>query len=343
MSQGFFEEADPVTGKGPIHVRNARKKSVERISNAEVVAESEKTIDLYFSASDDIAKRILEGGWNPELFTQKELRLTTLEKYAGILAKKNNWRSIIKVVGISQYVLEPSPQYKGKITTKQIIDKESELVPYTLILKTVIPKEQFVGRRSIPNMDDMINMDSPDFIVRDDKKYTRFFLKEWHLDQYLQAKKAKDIEKMFFIQNPGSVLEVPDNTKIYVARYIPDPVRETQRISPVYFRWNPFEAEVVLNITHLDPGNYDRDTLKSVWNPILERHGWVITDINDWDYNDLYVVIESQEASEITTSEDMECNIDLIKELEDTEVFKEILININDNAYISLKCTLYPE
>ena len=245
QGQGFFEAPDLITGKCPIHVRNARKKSIGRISNAEVVAESEKTIDLYFGASDDIAKRILEDGWNPEFFTQKELRLTTIEQYAGILAKKNNWRSVIKVVGIPQDLLEPSPQYKGKLTTKEIIDKESELVPYTLILKTAIPKEQFVGRRSIPNMDDMINMDSPDFIVRDDKKYTRFFLKEWHLDQYLQALKAKDIERMFFIEKNGSILGVPDNTKVYMARYIPDPVRTPENISQIYHRWNPFEAEVV--------------------------------------------------------------------------------------------------
>ncbi|MCK4666941.1 hypothetical protein KAU33_09340 [Candidatus Dependentiae bacterium] len=245
MPQGYHEAPDPETGKAPEHMRNAKKKSARLISNAEIVPEGERTIDLYFSASDDIAKRILENGWNPELFTQKELRLTTLEQYAEVLAKKNNWRSVIKVVGISQNLLEPSPQYEGKLSTKEIVNKQSEVVPYTLILKTALGKEYFVGRRSIPNMEDMIDMDSPDFIIRDDKKYTRFFLKEWHLDQYLQALKAKDIERMFFIQNPGSALEVPDNTKIYMARYIPDRVRNPENISPVYLRWNPLEAEVV--------------------------------------------------------------------------------------------------
>ena len=241
----YHEPKNPVTGKAPEHVRNARIKSAKHISNAEILPKSKKTVDLYFGACDDIAVRILKGGWNPELFSQKELRLTTLEQYAGILAKKKNCRNVIKVIGIPQDLLEPSLQYKGELTTKEIIGKESELVPYNLILKTALPKEHFIGRKGIPNMPDMIDKDSPDFIIRNDKKYTPHFLKEWHLDQYLQALRAKDVERMFFIQKKGSVLGAPDNTKIYMARYVPDPVRSPENISKIYFRWNPLHAEVV--------------------------------------------------------------------------------------------------
>jgi len=243
--QGYFEEADPFTGKAPEHVRNAKRKLANQISNVEVVPEGERTVDLYFGACDDIAVRILKGGWNPEFFSQKELNLTTLEQYAGILAKKKNCRSVIKVAGIPEGLLEPNPQYRGKLTTKKIIERESKLVPYNLVLKTALPKEHFIGRKGIPNMSGTINMDSPDFIVRSDKKYTPNFLKEWHVDQYLQTLRAKDIEKMFFIQKEGSALGVPDNTKIYIARYIPDPVRTPENISKIYFRWNPLQAEVV--------------------------------------------------------------------------------------------------
>lgn len=245
QGQGYFEPVNPETGKATEHQKNALKGKGNDVSNAEIVPESRKLVDLYFGACDDIAVRILTGGWDPELFTQKELHLTTLEQYAGILAKKKNCRSVIKVIGIPQDLLEPSPQYKGLLTTNKIIDKGSKLVPYNLVLKTALPKEYFVGRKGIPNMPDMIDMDSPDFIIRDDKKYTPHFLKEWHLDQYLQTLRAKDIERMFFIQKRGSVLGVPDNTKIYMARYIPDPVRSPENISRIYFRWNPLHAEVV--------------------------------------------------------------------------------------------------
>jgi len=102
-------------------------------------------------------------------------------------------------------------------------------------------------------------------------------------------------------------------------------------------------TEVKPSLTHLDPGNYDRDTLKSIWNPILERRGWEITDINDRDLNEIIITLESQEASDLMTPEDMEYNAEFIKELEDTEAFQEVFININDTAYISLECTLYPE
>ena len=102
-------------------------------------------------------------------------------------------------------------------------------------------------------------------------------------------------------------------------------------------------AEVKPSVVHLDPGNYDGDTLRSIWNPILERRGWEITDINDGDFDEMIITLESQEASDSMTSEDLEYNDELIKELEDTEAFQGISININDTAYISLECELYPE
>jgi len=40
MPQGYHEAPNPETGKAPIHVRNARKKSVERISNAKIMPSS---------------------------------------------------------------------------------------------------------------------------------------------------------------------------------------------------------------------------------------------------------------------------------------------------------------
>ncbi len=40
MSKGYHEEPDPRTGKAPEHVRNAKKKSVKRISNAEILPSS---------------------------------------------------------------------------------------------------------------------------------------------------------------------------------------------------------------------------------------------------------------------------------------------------------------
>ena len=243
--QGFHETPNPITGKCPEHVRNAKRKSAERISNAEIVPESERKVTLYLGTCDDIAVRILKSGWNPELFTQKQLELTTIEQFAGILAKRKNCRSVIKVIGIPEGLLEPSPQYEGKISTKEIIDKESVLVPYKLILKTALPKECFVGRKGIPNMPDMIDMDSPDFLITDYKKYTPRFLKSWHVDRYLQALRAKDIERMFFIQKKGSVLDVPDNTKVYMARYIPTRGYVPENLSKVHYRWNPDQAEVV--------------------------------------------------------------------------------------------------
>lgn len=106
---------------------------------------------------------------------------------------------------------------------------------------------------------------------------------------------------------------------------------------------NISNAEVKPSLTHLDPGNYNRDTLKSIWNPILERRGWEITDITDDDYNEIVITLESQEASGTMTAEDLEYNAEFVKELEDTEAFQEILINISDAAYISLVCELYPE
>ena len=102
-------------------------------------------------------------------------------------------------------------------------------------------------------------------------------------------------------------------------------------------------AEVKPNLTRLDPGNYDRDTLKNIWNPILERRGWEITDITDDDFDEIIITMESQEASDSMSSEDLEYNAEFIKELEDTDVFREVFININDTAYISLECKLYPE
>lgn len=102
-------------------------------------------------------------------------------------------------------------------------------------------------------------------------------------------------------------------------------------------------AEVKPSVVHLDPGNYDGDILKNIWNPILERRGWEITDINDGDFDEIIITLESQEASDSMSIEDLEYNTEFIKELEDTEVFQEVFININDTAYISLECTLYPE
>ena len=80
-----------------------------------------------------------------------------------------------------------------------------------------------------------------------------------------------------------------------------------------------------------------------MWNPILEEHGWEITDINDGDYNEMIITLESQDASGSATTEDIEYNTDLIKELKGTGAFQEVLININDMAYISLHCILHPE
>ena len=107
--------------------------------------------------------------------------------------------------------------------------------------------------------------------------------------------------------------------------------------------YNISNSEVKPSVVHLDPGNYDRDALKSIWNPILERRGWELTDINDGDFDEIIITLESQEASDSMTSEDLEYNDELIKELEDTEAFQGISININDTAYISLECELYPE
>ena len=243
--QGFHEAPNPVTGKAPEHVRNARTKSAKCISNAEILPESKRKVTLYLGTCDDIAVRILRDGWNPELFTQKQLELTTIEQFAGILAKRKNCRSVIKVIGIPEGLLEPSPQYEGKISTKEIIDKESVLVPYKLILKTARSKDHFIGRKGIPSMPDMIDMDSPDFLLNDYKTYTPNFLKAWHLDRYLKELRAQDIERIFFIQKEGSVLGVPDNTKIYMARYIPTKGFTHENISPVHLRWNPNQAEVV--------------------------------------------------------------------------------------------------
>ena len=106
---------------------------------------------------------------------------------------------------------------------------------------------------------------------------------------------------------------------------------------------NISNAEVKQSVTHLDPGNYDRDALKSIWNPILERRGWEITDINDGDFDEIIITLESQEASDSMTAEDLEYNAEFVKELEDTEAFQRVSININDTAYISLECELYPE
>ena len=119
----------------------------------------------------------------------------------------------------------------------------------------------------------------------------------------------------------------------------PEHVRNARKI-----KGNGFSnAEVKPSVVHLDPGNYDRDALKSIWNPILERRGWEITDINDGDFDEMIITLESQEASDSMTSEDLEYNDGLIKELEDTEAFQRVSININDTAYISLECELYPE
>lgn len=101
-------------------------------------------------------------------------------------------------------------------------------------------------------------------------------------------------------------------------------------------------AEIVTKV-QLTPDNYDRATLKEVWNHILEAHGWEITDINDGDYSEMIITLESQDASGLATTEDMEYNTDLIKELKGTGAFQEVLININDTAYISLHCILHPE
>ena len=245
MSQGYFEEKDVRTKKAPEHQRVAKRKVAKHISDAEVVPAVKTTVDLYFTANDDIARRILEGGWDPEHFSEKKLHLTSLEQYAEVLAQKRHYKSIIKVAAIPHRLLKPNPQYKGELTTEELIAKFSDIVPYNFILTTALSKEHFIGRRSVPNMADMINMDSPDFIIRDDKKSTPLFLKEWHLDQYLQALKASDIEKMFYIEKTGSILGVPDNTKVYMARYIPSPFRDPENISSIYRRWNPYAAEVI--------------------------------------------------------------------------------------------------